>query len=356
MKQVSPPDNYIAKATLFDVSPDLFCIANVDGYFIDVNPRWSELLGWTREELLGRRFEEFVHPDDRSETTVEVATLASVDGHITQRFANRYRCKDGTFRWLSWSSRMFDDDGLIYAVARDETEQREMADQLEARETRLTFLVDELQRVRELERTQIAGEIHDFSLQDVIAAQFALDMATLSQDDLQTEVEQLRASATMCIDLLGKATTSLRRVLQGLSPLHMENQPLSVALAEQARATQRKWRVPVEIAVDPDIELDAELWIVAYRLVCEAMVNAAKHAHPSRIEVSVVRDSSWVRFRVADDGVGMDVLNPPQNEHGAGMGLSLMQRQIRSLRGIWDLRSAPGIGTTVTFSLPIVGG
>ncbi len=104
----------------FNVSLDLKCIANTDGYFLRLNPAWERILGYTREELMAKRFLEFVHPDDLGRTREAVSTLSSQQ-KLTS-FENRYRSKDGTYRWLEWSS--VPAGKLIYAAARDITERK----------------------------------------------------------------------------------------------------------------------------------------------------------------------------------------------------------------------------------------
>jgi len=87
----------------FSVSLDLLCIAGADGYFKRLNPAWQATLGYTDEELKARPFVEFVHPDDRETTLAEAGRLAA-GGHTTIRFENRYRHKDGAYRWLQWKA------------------------------------------------------------------------------------------------------------------------------------------------------------------------------------------------------------------------------------------------------------
>ena len=105
-----------------DLSLNLLCIAGTDGYFKHVNPAWETTLGYTREELLSRPYLEFVHPDDREATTAEAANIAS--GRSTLSFENRYRCKDGSYKWLLWSAVVRAERGLIYAIGRDVTERK----------------------------------------------------------------------------------------------------------------------------------------------------------------------------------------------------------------------------------------
>lgn len=105
-----------------DLSLNLLCIAGTDGYFKYLNPAWETMLGYTREELFSRPYIEFVHPDDRSATVSEAAQVAS--GRSTLSFENRYRCKDGSYRWLLWSAIVRAEKGVIYCVAADVTEHR----------------------------------------------------------------------------------------------------------------------------------------------------------------------------------------------------------------------------------------
>ena len=112
----------------FDLSGDLLCTADFNGYFKRLNPAWSKTLGFSEEELLSEPFDEFVHPDDRINTTAEVETLAA--GGATINFENRYICKDGSYRWLSWSSTSVSERQTIYAVARDVTEIKQATEAL----------------------------------------------------------------------------------------------------------------------------------------------------------------------------------------------------------------------------------
>lgn len=107
------------KRELFDLSHDLLCIARPDGFFEHLNPSWERVLGWTLEELTARPFSDFVHPDDLASTEAEFAAITG--GIDTLSFRNRYVCKDGSYRWLSWTSRIVED--RVYAVARDVTAQ-----------------------------------------------------------------------------------------------------------------------------------------------------------------------------------------------------------------------------------------
>jgi two-component system, sensor histidine kinase and response regulator len=156
----------------FTLSLDMLCIARTDGYFIRVNPQWTEVTGYTETELLGRPYLDFVHPEDRRSTLAAGARLAA--GEPVVWFENRYRCKDDSYRWLMWMCAPFLEQGLIYASARDITDRRQAEEALrryasdmasarqvqEANATRLSQLVSELEvaRRRAEDATAAKGE------------------------------------------------------------------------------------------------------------------------------------------------------------------------------------------------------
>ncbi len=123
-----------------DLSLNLLCIVGTDGYFKYLNPALESALGYTREELLSRPYIEFVHLDDRSATVSEAAHVAS--GRSTLSFENRYRCKDGSYRWLLWSAIVRAEKELIYCVAADVTEHKQEAVRLAAQYAVTRVLAD----------------------------------------------------------------------------------------------------------------------------------------------------------------------------------------------------------------------
>ncbi|MFB1489602.1 MULTISPECIES: response regulator [unclassified Thiocapsa] len=104
----------------FTTGLDMFCIVNAEGSFLRVNPEWERTLGYPPEELEGHPFIDFVHPQDR-DATLEATRRLNAQGTILD-FENRYRCRDGSYRWIEWRS--FPSGELIYAAARDVTERK----------------------------------------------------------------------------------------------------------------------------------------------------------------------------------------------------------------------------------------
>ncbi|UCG86101.1 MAG: diguanylate cyclase [Gemmatimonadota bacterium] len=149
----------------FGYALDMCCIAGVDGYFKRVNPAFEQTLGYSRAELLGRPFVDFIHPDDRPETQAEIGKLAS--GTPTLRFENRYRCKDGSYKDLAWTSFPEPETGLLYAVARDVTEQRRREDRVDSLTGLATRRVFDERLIDEWKRAHRAGTSVALGLIDV---------------------------------------------------------------------------------------------------------------------------------------------------------------------------------------------
>jgi PAS domain S-box-containing protein len=108
----------------FRFSPEMLCIVGFDGYFKTVNPAFKKILSYAPEELLAKSFLDFVHPEDKALTLAQLQKLSTEASTI--QFENRYRCQDGSYRWLAWSASSVIEDGVMYAIARDITESKRL--------------------------------------------------------------------------------------------------------------------------------------------------------------------------------------------------------------------------------------
>jgi diguanylate cyclase (GGDEF)-like protein/PAS domain S-box-containing protein len=112
-----------------ELSLDMICTAGFDGCFKSVNPAFERTLGYRQEDMVGRPFLDFVHPDDREKTEREAAGLA--DGRNTVRFQNRYLDSRGEIHWLEWASVPIPEENLIFGLARDVTERKALEQEME---------------------------------------------------------------------------------------------------------------------------------------------------------------------------------------------------------------------------------
>lgn len=160
----------------FELSRDMLCTTNPDGYFVELNDAWAQSLGYSLEELRAIPFIERVHPDDRERTEAEAAAL--FEGVETLNFENRYLAKDGSWHWLRWSALLAPDESLLYGRAAD---------------------VTELKRI-EAEREELLGKVQDLARHDSLTG---LPNRRALEEQLPREMARARrAGSPLCVALI----------------------------------------------------------------------------------------------------------------------------------------------------------
>ncbi|MEG4247903.1 PAS domain S-box protein [Microcoleus sp. Pol10D4] len=134
----------VERDRFFTLSLDLVCIIGFEGKFKRINPAWENTLGYKAHELEDNYYIDLVHPDDRESTIEQAEKVAS--GAELKSYENRYRCKDGSYRWLSWKVRPVTEQQLMYAVARDVTETKQAMVQLEKTTAQLASSEDQFRQ------------------------------------------------------------------------------------------------------------------------------------------------------------------------------------------------------------------
>jgi PAS domain S-box-containing protein len=187
-----------------ELSADLICTATFDGYFTRLNPSWERVLGYSPHELKAHPILYFVHPDDRTATLSAIERQTQSGQHVLN-FQNRYRCKDGSYRWLEWMSRPDEKAGMLLAVARDVTARKqaeqaisEHRDTLESAVWARTSELEEA-RLEILRRLALAAEYRD--------------------EDTFEHTERVGVSAALLAEQLGLPAADIA-TLRLAAPLH----------------------------------------------------------------------------------------------------------------------------------------
>jgi PAS domain S-box-containing protein len=347
---------------------DLLCIADMEGFFRRLNPAWEPTLGYSVSELEGRRFLDFIHPDDR-EATLQAASRLAEHNEVLD-FANRYRSKAGGYRWLEW--RAIPSGERIYAVARDITERK----RAEAEILQLNQQLEErvAKRTAQLELANKELEAFSYSVShDLRAPLRSLDgfsrtlledyKSKLDEDGIDS-LRRIRAASQrmgqLIDDMLNLARVSRsepKRETVDLSAL-----ATTVAEALQEADPQR----PIEFIIEPNVRADCDAHLL--QIVLENLIgNACKfsRAQPhSRVEFGRTMWNEQTAFFVRDNGAGFDMayanklFNAFQRLHtaaefsGTGIGLATVQRIIHRHGGIVGAEGEPGRGATFYFTLP----
>jgi PAS domain S-box-containing protein len=333
---------------LFNMSLDMLAVAGTDGYFKRINPAFGHTLGLSDEELLSRPFQDFVHPEDREETRVAVARLAK--GEPVIDFANRYRCRDGSYRWISWRTAPDSTGKLMHAVGRDVTEPRRLEQQLR-----------HSQKMEAVGR--LAGGIaHDFN-NLLLAIDLNLDLLTRTDDP---------AVRAQCCAEARRATQRAADVTRQLLALGRKSQPRFAPLDLNATVhgvlTLLRRLIPenIEIAFTPTQGLPAVRADAGQieQVLLNLCLNA-RDAMPDggRLVIATRSDGDRVAMSVADSGVGMSAevrerafepfftTKPPGK--GTGLGLAMVYGIVEQHGGSVRVDSELGHGATFEVRLPI---
>jgi PAS domain S-box-containing protein len=329
---------------IFAVTPDILAVVSPDGWFSRVNPAFSELLGWTEEELRSRPILEFVHEADRAATQTELRRLAS--GATAQRFLNRYRHRGGGYRWLSWNASADPETGFITAIARDVTDEKRRA---------------------EFEQQLIGIVSHD--LRNPLHAILLGAHALLSRDDLDERtvraVVRIRSSADRSTRMIQDLLDFTRaRVGQGI-PVSLREADLhriARAAVDEVRATFPERDISFEATGDANGEWDPDRLA---QVVTNLVVNAVKYgAADTRVTVRTCGGREAAALEVHNEGnpIPRELQGelfapyrrgaPGHEPTSLGLGLFISHEIVRAHGGEIAVDSDPSRGTTFTVRLP----
>ncbi len=233
---------------LWSMTNLLVAVAAFDSTIREVNPAWPVLLGWSEAELVGRSYAEFVYPDDVERSLAWAAKLAG--GEEVVDLVNRYRCKDGSYRWIAWA--ITADDSVFHCVGRDVTDQKQQADALAAAE-------EALRQAQKMEAVgQLTGGIaHDFNnmLQSIAGS---LDMMRRRMEQGRTaEVGRYVDAARQAVE---RAGTLAHRLLAFARRQTLQSDPVEPnALISGMEDLIRRTVGP---AITVELRLDDNAWSV----------------------------------------------------------------------------------------------
>ena len=239
--------------------------------------------------------------------------------------------------------------GMIYSDVSDRVSaERALADS----ERHRRHILASLLQAQEDERSRIATELHDDTVQVMTAALLSMDrLAMISRNG---DVRRVGSAVTHTRAVLEEATERTRRLMFELRPAILHESGLGAALQLLADQTARETGASADVEVDAG-RYDPAVEELVYRTVQEALANARKHASPTAITVRLGENGgSGLVGEVADDGRGFDPVMIQRRSNAAlHLGLESMMERIRAAGGDVELTSAPGRGTRVAFSVPL---
>lgn len=351
----------------FELSPNIMVIADPNGAFIEINPATTKLLGYSREEITGKPFINFVHPDDQQNTLDEVEERFKKSS--STNFENRYLCKNNKHVLLSWNAFYNNEEGSVYATARDITNERRIETELiEAKEQ-----AEESDRLKSAFLSNMSHEIRT-PMNGILGFSDLLKTPNLSGKEQKKYISIIEKSGKRMLNILNDIV-SVSKIESGLMEVHIQEANINDQMdfvfsffkpevhGKGLHLLIRKSLVKKEAFIQSDPE---KIFGVFTNLV----KNAVKFTKEGTIELGYtlrnLKGVSELVFYVKDSGIGIpkdrqlaifdrfvqaDIAGKMAYQ-GAGLGLSISKAYVELLGGkIW-VESEEGKGSVFYFTLP----
>lgn len=334
----------------FTLNLDLMCIADIKGRFLRLNPEWEEVLGYSVHEFEGKYFLDYVHPDDMKNTLAALSKLASHE-KVTS-FENRYRHKDGSYRWIEWRSRPY--GNLVYAVARDVTERHKIdqakSDFISTVSHELRTPLTAIRGSLSLVNSGVLGDIPEEAKElTAVAEESAIRLIRLINDIL--DIEKIGSGQL-------KLTIAPLRLNDILDRTVLDNR----AFADDFGVTLH----PPEEAPDFMVSADSDRLLQVFTNLVSNAVKFSPQGGAVELTVAPL-DGRWVRVSVIDHGPGIGEAfrariferfaqadaSDSKSKGGTGLGLSISKGLVDRMGGRIAFDSEEGKGSAFHVDLPI---
>jgi PAS domain S-box-containing protein len=355
----------IDRDRFFEISEDIILQGNLDGHYTDINAAATRILGWSREEFLLNPWKHFIHPDDLAPSLEAMKELAL--GNRVVKVENRHRHKDGSYRWLSWSSMYVREEKKVISIVRDVTEEK-----------------SQIEKRRQMEKLEAIGRLaggvaHDFNNQLTgIMGCAEIIKAKLSADsELQEYVSLIICSAKNSADLAGQLLAFARKGKFQTHSIDI-NAVIRDAASLLSHTIDKKIALELDLAESPVfLEGDpSQLQNVIMNLglnARDAMPNGGAIVfHTEMVDLDRQfldahehsgNPGRFAKISIIDNGIGMDdsvwshlfepFFTTKPEGHGTGLGLAAVYGIIKSHHGMVDVSSQQGQGTSFTLYFPL---
>ena len=363
---------------VFELSADLVCIADFNGYFRVINPSFQRILGYSPEELLGKPFLQFVHPDDR-EKTLHIVAEKLEQGETVVSFANRYICRDGNLVWLEWVSRPLLAEGLIFAIARDITIRKKTEGELYLAKEAALKAQREAESANQAKSEFLATMSHEIRTPMNAILGFAELLGDLITDPKhRSYLDSIQSSGKILLTLINDIL-DLSKLEAGKMTLQLEPVRLCRLIEElrqsfSLRASQKDLDLCTECDSGlPELQLLDEIRL--RQVLFNLLGNAVKFTEQGSIRLtarasgSIDNDVFELILAVQDTGIGI----PPEEQQqifeafqqrvgqrmqqfgGTGLGLAISKRLVDMMGGSITVQSdGTDRGSTFEVRLPQV--
>jgi len=328
---------------LFENSRDAIYVHDLTGRYVSVNRAAEELSGFSRDEILGRHYSNFIAPSNLKEA--RESFCLKLDVPVETTYEAEVVCKNRERKPVEVSSRMIYREGEpvgVQGTVRDITDRKKARDALQIYSQRLI-------EAQEAERQNVARELHDEIGQVLTAVNLNLQSIAKS-----CHTDKCLPYVREGINIVEQALAQVRELSFELRPSLLDDLGLAAALRWYVARYSARSQITAEVVGPANIgRIPHEVETACFRIVQEALTNIARHSRATKATVSVERLNGQLRLTIRDDGVGFDSQLLLRGMTSAALGLHGMRERARALRGQVEIDSTPGDGTKVVVDIPL---
>lgn len=318
-----------------------FILSDAKGNILQVNPGYIKLSGYSKAALLKKNL-----------YNIEINSGKKHKTHSNKpvRYETKHRKKDNDIIEVEVSQSIMQgiDGPLTASFIYDITQKKKVQRQIENHNKKLQQLTHHLQRIREEERRRIGREIHDELGQQLTAIK--MDVAWMDKKIPEEEV-LLKQKISNIITLLDGSNVSVRRILHELKPSILDEYGLHDAIEHLVLQFTSNTGIPVNHSLCKNYTgLSKDAITCLYRITQESLTNIVKYAKAKTVFLTIKKGSKNVTALIEDDGIGFDPLVLENND---SFGLMGIQERVSVLKGIFNIKSIIGKGTTIKVVLPL---
>jgi PAS domain S-box-containing protein len=332
---------------LFENSKDAFYVHDIDGIYTSVNRATEKLLGYSREQIVGKHFSEFMTPDHARHVQRQLHKKMQSTGETTYEI--EITTRKGRHVPIEISSRLIFENGVAVGV---QGCLRDISDKKKAQEAARNYSRRVLE-AQEAERRRISRELHDQVGQILTAVK--MNLHALQHKCTQPEI---LLSINDNLKVIDEAIDQIRDLSVDLRPLLLDDLGLVVALRWYLERQTRSLSIPANFvsgSLDEDDRFSSELETACFRIVQEGVTNIVRHARATQISVRLERVVSELILLITDDGAGFDARMLRSSSSTATLGLRGMEERAQAVGGTITIDSAPALGTEICVRFPIKG-
>lgn len=335
---------------LYDNAPDMYHSIDADAKIVDCNETEARMLGYEKDDLIGRPITDLFSPDSRAAHERDFSSIKQqrvvlgLEREIVRKDGSTFPASLNVFVELDKDGNML----KTRTIMRDMTERKRVEEQLRNSRELLRNLSAHLQSVREEERRQIASEIHD-ELGQILTA-LKLDLSWLKRRMMKDDNDLVSSVQTM-INLVDKTIEVVQRISSELRPGVLDYLGLIAAIEWQMEEFRKRAGIKCNLTLDvEELPLDQNRSTAVFRIFQETLTNVIRHSGATQVDVTVSLHCNTIMLQIQDNGKG---ISEAQLTSPTSFGIIGIKERVRFLSGEVKFRGVPGIGTTVLVNIPL---